>query len=156
MNKKYITIIIAVLVVVYASSLLFKDSALAPDAQDAKKLDVATTTPVTTTPPKPAVKKTTTSPAVPKVSAYTISYTDSGFNPGVIEVKLGSTITFVNNSSKELSVASTAIGGFGVTLLNQKGSINRGGTFSVTFTGTGTWSYMNRLNQRDGGNIIVK
>lgn len=155
MNKKYIILAIAVLVVLYASSLLFKDSAFAPNAQDAKKLDVATTTSSTTTAPKPAVKKTTT-PAVPKVSAYTISYTDTGFSPTVIEVKLGSTITFVNNSSRELSIASTDIGGFGVTLLNQKGSINRGGTFKVTFTGTGTWNYMNRLWQRDGGNIIVK
>lgn len=155
MNKKYIILAIAVLVVLYASSLLFKDSALAPNAQDAKKLDVATTTSSTTTAPKPAVKKTT-APAVPKVSAYTVSYTDAGFNPGVIEVKLGSTIKFVNNSSRELSVGSTDIGGFGVTLLNQKGSIGRGGTFSVTFTGTGTWHYMNRLYQRDGGNIIVK
>lgn len=155
MNKKYIILVIAVLVVLYASSLLFKDSALAPNAQDAKKLDLASTTPSITTAPKPAVKKTTT-PAVPKVSAYTVSYTDAGFNPGVIEVKLGSSVKFVNNSSRELSVASTDIGGFGVTLLNQKGSIVRGGTFSVTFTGTGTWHYMNRLWQRDGGNIIVK
>lgn len=155
MNKKYIILAIAVLVVLYASSLLFKDSALAPNAQDAKKLEIATTTPSTTTTPKPAVKKTT-APAVPKIGAYTVSYTEAGFNPGVIEVKLGSTVTFVNNSNRELSVASTDIGGFGVTLLNQKGSIARGGTFSVTFTGTGTWHYMNRLWQRDGGNIIVK
>ena len=155
MNKKYIILVIAVLVVLYASSLLFKDSALAPNAQDAKKLEVATTTSSTTTAPKPGVKKTST-PAAPKIGAYTVSYTDAGFSPGVIEVKLGSTIKFVNNSSRELSVASTDIGGFGVTLLNQKGSIVRGGTFSVTFTGTGTWRYMNRLYQRDGGNIIVK
>jgi len=155
MNIKYIIVIIVVLVLAYASSLFVKERALAPNPQDAKKIEVATTTSSTTTTPKPAVKKVTV-PATPKISAYTISYTDAGFNPSVIEVKLGSTIKFVNNSNKELSVASTGIGGFGVNLLNQKGSINRGGTFSITFTGTGTWSYMNRLWQRDGGNIIVK
>ena len=155
MNKKYIIFIIALLVVGYVSSLLVKKNALAPDAQDAKKIEVATTTTPTVTTPKPAVKKTTV-PATPKIDAYTISYTDTGFKPEVIEVKIGSTIKFVNNSSRELSIASTDIGGFGVTLLNQKGSIVRAGTFSVTFTGTGTWRYMNRLYQGDKGSIVVK
>ena len=155
MNKKYIIFIIALLVIGYASSLLVKKNTLAPDAQDAKKIEVATTTTSTATTPRSAVKKTTV-PATPKVGAYTISYTDTGFNPEVTEVKIGSTIKFVNNSSRELSVASTDIGGFGVTLLNQKGSIVRGGTFSVTFAGTGTWRYMNRLYQGDKGSIVVK
>lgn len=156
-RKKTIIIAVAVIIALYGAFVLFSGPSLAPLNEGMMPLTpmTATTTPTTPPAPNPAVKKTTV-PATPKVSAYTVSYTDAGFNPGVIEVKLGSTVTFVNNSNRELSIASTDIGGFGVTLLNQKGSINRGGTFRVTFTGPGTWHYMNRMWQRDGGNIIVK
>lgn len=156
-TRDIVIIIVSILIVIYSAFLLITKPAVAPELGD-----IATTTTeiATTTIPATLVKKTTpakTTTAPVKIGTYTVSYTDNGFNPSTIEVKVGSIVQFINNSSREMSVASAGIGGFGaVTMLNQQGSVKRGGTFKATFTGVGAWNYMNRLWQGDKGTIVVK
>ena len=156
-TRDTIIIVVAVLAIIYGAFSFITKPAVAPGLGD-----IATTTTeiATTTAPTTAVKKTTTpkTTTVPtKIGAYTVSYTDKGFNPSTIEIKVGSTVQFINNSSREMSVASAGIGGFGaMTMLNQQGSVKRGGIFNATFTGVGAWNYMNRLWQGDKGTIVVK
>lgn len=155
MIKKYIIVIIAVVLAVWLGFFFKQKAAVAPEAPVNGAEEQATTTaPVATT----TVKKTTTTKiSTPKVSSYAVYYTDRGFSPATIEVKVGSTITFINNSSKEMSIASAGIGGFGaVTLFNQTNAVGRGGTFKVSPAGVGAWNYMNRMWQGDKGTIVVK
>lgn len=159
MNNKNTTIIavIAIIIALYGAFLLFNKPAVAPEVGDMATTtgEMATTATPTTTMKKTTPAKMTT--ATPKIGTYTVLYTDSGFSPSILEVKIGGKVSFVNNSSKEMSIASTGIGGFGaVTTLNQGGSVKRGGTFTATFTGVGAWGYMNRLWQGDKGTIVVK
>lgn len=155
MIKKYIIVIITIVFAVWLGFFFKQKAAIAPEAPVNGVEEMATTTVnVATTTVK---KTTTTKTATPKIGLYTVYYTDKGFSPTTIEIKVGSTITFVNDSSKDMSIASAGIGGFGaVTLFNQEGSVGRGGTFKVSPSGVGAWNYMNRMWQGDKGTIVVK
>lgn len=87
----------------------------------------------------------------------TVSYTGSGFTPSTITVEAGITVTFVNNSSKSMWVASDAhpshkdLLGFD----QLKGSGN-GTSYTYTFKKAGEWSYHNHLSAGQRGTVVVK
>ncbi len=136
----------------------------------------------TQTPPPQAAEETGTvagtefadnskdgAPAAPPVSAFTVRYTDQGFSPSSMTVPLGTTVTFVNQSSGEMWIASDehpshtsydgsnkdthcAAGYTGVKPLDE---CSTGTTFSFTFTKAGTWGFHNHRNDDAHGTIIV-
>jgi plastocyanin len=85
-----------------------------------------------------------------------VTYTDSGFSPLSQTVKKGSTITYMNESSRGMWVASGVhpthqlLPGFDQLL-----SVPKAGIYEYTFTKTGTWSYHNHVNPTDVGTIVV-
>lgn len=87
----------------------------------------------------------------------TVGYTGSGFSPSTITVEVGTTVTFVNNSSKSMRVASSVhpthkdLPGFD----QLKGSGN-GTSYTYTFEKAGQWSYHNHLSASHKGTVIVK
>jgi plastocyanin len=87
----------------------------------------------------------------------TVNFTNNGFSPSSIEVKAGTIVTFVNQSSLGMWVASdphpthTNYPGF-----DEKGQVSNGGNYSFTFTKVGTWGYHNHLDPRRIGSIIVQ
>lgn len=119
----------------------------------------------TTSEPAPAV--TETAPVVDSngedaspeesMEVTTVHYSDSGFSPGSITVEVGSTVTFVNDGSKSMWVASSVhpthrdLAGFD----QLKGSGN-GSSYSYTFEKVGEWSYHNHLSAGDQGKVVVK
>lgn len=86
-----------------------------------------------------------------------VTYTDSGFGPTTLEVSVGSTVTFVNESSRGMWVASAVhpthqlLPGF-----DQLSQVSRGGTYEYTFARIGTWKYHNHQNPADTATIVVK
>lgn len=86
----------------------------------------------------------------------TVSYTDSGFTPNSMTVKKGTTVTFVNNSSKGMWVGSDLhpthqlLPGF-----DQLKSVQKGGTYEYTFIKEGTWTYHNHVGAADKGTVVV-
>ena len=91
------------------------------------------------------------------VAARTVvTYTDTGFAPKTAAVKTGSTVTFVNESSGGMWVASDVhpthqlLPGF-----DQKSSVASGGTYEYTFTRIGTWTYHNHQNPTDQATVVV-
>ena len=90
------------------------------------------------------------------VAARTVvNLTDSGFAPSPT-VKVGTTVTFVNESSGQMWVASdphpihTLLPGF-----DQKASVGKGGTYEYTFVKVGTWTYHNHMNPSTKGTVVV-
>lgn len=86
----------------------------------------------------------------------TVSYTDTGFAPNTLTVKKGTNVTFTNQSSKGMWVASALhpthqlLPGF-----DQLKSVARGGTYEYTFDKVGTWKYHNHVNPADTGTVVV-
>lgn len=92
----------------------------------------------------------------PQPSVVYVSYTDSGFTPSAISVANGTTVVFTNNSSQMLWVASNPHPSHtDYPELNSMGGISPGGSFSFTFTRSGTWGYHNHMNPGYGGVVLV-
>jgi plastocyanin len=87
----------------------------------------------------------------------TVEYTEQGFTPKTITVKVGTTVTWVNKDSDPMWVASnphpihTDLPGFDA--LKQ---IPTGETYSYTFTKVGNWGYHNHLNPSNTGTVVVE
>ncbi len=115
--------------------------------------------------PKPAAQtnqqtkspQSQSEPATESSTESTVNYTDQGFNPSSLTVKSGTTVTFINQSSNPMWVASdphpthTKLPKF-----DGLKNIPKGGSYQFTFTKTGTWGYHNHLAPADLGRIIVQ
>ena len=107
--------------------------------------------------PATAQPETGTAAAVPEAS-MTVTYTDSGFSPKSITVKLGDTVTFMNASSKMMWVASAP---HPVHTNYPEFDAKKGSAFeeSYSFTfddKTGSFNYHNHLNPTDFGTVVVE
>lgn len=102
------------------------------------------------------------------VEEFTIERTDSGYGPNPLTVKVGSTVTWVNNSSGVHRPASaqhpthTAYPGSGITkcggsaaILDACKDLASGETFSFTFNEVGEWFYHDHRNPSTFGKVIV-
>jgi hypothetical protein len=91
------------------------------------------------------------------VTETTVAYKDDGFHESVTYIKLGSTVVFKNDSSRDMWVASaphpthTAYPEF-----DQKKSVTRGGVYSFTFTKVGSWKFHNHMMPNQTGTIVVR
>lgn len=111
-----------------------------------------------------------TSPADSPPESNTIYLTSSGFQPSELTVQQGETVTWVNNASSPMWVASnrhpTHTNYAGSTLREhcQNGDqssaafdqCSAGDEFSFTFEKTGDWGYHNHENPGQGGTITVE
>lgn len=86
----------------------------------------------------------------------TVEYTDNGFSPKTITVKKGTKVTFTNNSSTSMWVASDVhpthqlLPGF-----DELTSAAKGGSYAYTFAKVGTWTYHNHVNPTMRGTVVV-
>lgn len=87
----------------------------------------------------------------------TVTYTNSGFSPKSITIKVGESVTFVNNSSSLLHVASnphpihTDLLGF-----DSKNTFSAGESYTYTFEKTGEHGYHNHLNPTSTGVVVIE
>ena len=99
---------------------------------------------------------------------YTIRYNGSGFSPSSITIAKGDIVTFVNESNKNMWVASAIHPShkvYGGTTLNEHcfgGASNpafdqcsTGNSYSFTFDKTGKWGYHNHVRAGGIGTIVV-
>lgn len=91
------------------------------------------------------------------VAARTVvTLSDKGFAPNSVTVKAGTTVTFVNESTGAMWVASdphpthTLLPGF-----DELASAEKGGTYEYTFTKVGTWTYHNHRMPSEKGTVVV-
>lgn len=85
-----------------------------------------------------------------------VQYTNSGFSPKEITVKVGTIVTFTNQSDGGMWVASAPHPTHSIyPELDQLKSVAKGGTYEFTFTKVGTWKYHNHLKSTDFASVIV-
>lgn len=96
-------------------------------------------------------QQTETAPA----GATQITYSDSGFSPAQINVKVGDTMTFKNDSKTAVQVNSAPHPAHTQFPELNIGTIAAGESKSVTFTTAGTKKYHNHLNASQSGSIVV-
>ncbi|OGI29268.1 MAG: hypothetical protein A2288_00610 [Candidatus Moranbacteria bacterium RIFOXYA12_FULL_44_15] len=86
-----------------------------------------------------------------------VAYTDAGFSPKTVTVKVGDTVMFRNDSSGGMWVASaphpvhTDYPEF-----DAKKSYVKGEAYSFTFEKSGTWKFHNHLKSTDFGSVTVE
>jgi len=85
-----------------------------------------------------------------------VTYTGNGFAPNPVTVRVGAIVTFVNESTGGMWVASDVhpthqiLPGF-----DQLTSVQKGGMYEYTFDKVGTWRYHNHTNPQDAGSVVV-
>lgn len=85
-----------------------------------------------------------------------VRYTNIGFLPKTITIEEGTTVTFTNESTGGLWVASdnhpshSILPGF-----DQKETVSTGGTYSYTFTKAGSWGFHNHMRPEHEGIVFV-
>ncbi len=102
-------------------------------------------------------------------ATHTITYSDQGFSPSSLSVKVGDTVTFMNQSSRTMWAASdahpthTQYDGTSLqqhcatgTSFDECKAAANGGSYSFTFTKAGTFNYHNHVRAADNGTIVVK
>src|SRR3989344_5462020 len=102
---------------------------------------------------------------------YEIIYTDSGYSPSELTIKIGDTVTWKNESSSGMWTASamhpthTLYSGTSLEehcknnqsdSFDECSSIKSGESWSFTFEKQGTWPYHNHVQTGHFGKIIVK
>lgn len=86
----------------------------------------------------------------------TITYSDSGFSPSEVKVKVGESVTFKNDSADNVQVNSAPHPQHTQFPELNLGAIAPGESKSVTFTSAGTKKYHNHLNTSQFGTIVVE
>ncbi|OGG64440.1 hypothetical protein A3C94_01890 [Candidatus Kaiserbacteria bacterium RIFCSPHIGHO2_02_FULL_55_17] len=103
------------------------------------------------------------------IAGMTIAYTASGFSPANVTIPLGTTITFVNQTSDRMWAASAMHPTHEVydgTALEQHCAAGYAGeapfdqcaateSYNFTFTKAGDWKYHNHANTAHFGSIVV-
>jgi plastocyanin len=86
-----------------------------------------------------------------------VSYTDTGFSPSPLMVKQGTTVVFVNESSKKMLVASASYPQHQILpTFVQKSAVGTNGVYEYTFSSVGTWKYQNDEMPNESGVVIVE
>ena len=93
---------------------------------------------------------------VPIPGANVVTYSDSGFSPNSITLKVGEKVEFKNNSSANVQVNSAVHPTHQLYPELNIGVIAPNETKTVTFTKAGTYKYHNHLNASQTGEIVVE
>ena len=113
------------------------------------------------------IQKTTTTTTLQSTSAnnYVVRITADGFSPSTLTIKVGDTVTWINEDSKQHWIASDPHpihtgypekgGCIGSTFDSCRG-LNPGESWSFTFRYSGTWGYHDHLRPYLTGKIIVE
>lgn len=167
MDKKFIIGIIAVIAIIIGSYFLLKSSSQAPQVQNTT--DQTSDTTQQNTQDQNVVENGTTQ--VPTAKTYDVVYTDAGYSPATLTIKVGDTVNFKNESSGGDWVGSamhpTHTAYSGTTLqqhcpdtandaFDECSADKPGESWSFTFAKIGSWGYHNHVNAKHFGKITVE
>lgn len=160
MKTSTVVAIVVAVIVIAGAAWFFLQPTATNNIQVNTNETAGTTTESTTT--------ATTTPATN--NTVTVLYGTNGFTPSTVTIHQGDTVTFVNNGSDQMWVASAphpthtgydgttesvhCAGGYtGALPFDQCAA---GKNFSFTFTKVGTWAYHNHFNTSAFGKVVVQ
>jgi len=127
-----------------------------PGKPDAKTTPTPTSVTLRETEGTVAITSQTGSEKGGVTARVVVTYTDSGFSPSPLSVKVGTTVTFVNESGRGMWVASAVHPTHQLLPgLDQLKSVAKGGSYEYTFTKAGTWKYHNHSVPGNTGSVVV-
>lgn len=94
-----------------------------------------------------------------------VVYTDSGYAPVAVEIKVGDTVAFQNKSSQAMWTASAmhpthavypVTGGCIGSAFDACKGVQPGDSWSFKFDVAGSWEYHDHLNPKYFGTVVVK
>jgi plastocyanin len=89
-------------------------------------------------------------------SKVAIVYSDTGFSPAKVTVKKGTTVSFTNQSSGEMWVASDVHPTHQLLpSFDAKKGMAKGSTYEYTFTKVGTWTFHDHIQETYVGSVVV-
>lgn len=165
-TKKWLIGVIVILAVLWVAYVLMTKNSEAPVNTDegavADETVVGDTNDVSSTMPVPSTntremevigEETTPDQIVQNI----VKYTDNGFEPSTLSIKKGESVTFTNNSSRGVWVASAFHPTHEVyPAFDQLKSVPNGGEYTFTFDKVGEWKYHNHVSASHFGTVIVK
>lgn len=107
--------------------------------------------------PTPEPKPKVSASALESQSApETITYSANGFAPKTLNIKIGTKVTFVNESDQSMWVASSPFPSHSnYPAFNEGHAVGKGGMYTFVFTKNGAYNYQNDKNPAFTGTIIV-
>lgn len=152
MNKNLIyTIVVLILMVASVFALIKSNKETKKEAADTTNTEV-TEESVTT-----EETESTSTEEIITATEHEVIYGSMGFVPSNLEIKVGDTVSFKNESGKGMWVASNPHPSHSETPEFDAGiSVATGNSWSFTFTEKGSFGFHNHLNSSQGGKIIVK
>ncbi|MBI2096719.1 MAG: cupredoxin domain-containing protein [Candidatus Sungbacteria bacterium] len=146
--KKYLIGIIVLIIIVGGLALWISKNSSRPDAlpETPSEQVPAPNQPASPTPPPQASDQ-----------SAVVTYADSGYAPSILQVKVGTTVTFKNQSSNEMWTASAVHPTHTVyPEFDAKRGYTTGDSYSFTFTRVGSWKYHDHFLPSHTGTIVVK
>ena len=155
MNKKIAIVLILIVVILGGYFLLNNKKVQAPSTN--------TETPKTLSTETPATNQTS--------KQYVITYTDAGYSPSTLTIKLGDTVTWANDSSLNMWPASAMLPSHIVysgtsisehcpdtagTSFDACKGITSGNSWDFIFNTKGSWKYHDHLSPSFFGTIVVE
>ncbi|OGG14521.1 hypothetical protein A2773_05585 [Candidatus Gottesmanbacteria bacterium RIFCSPHIGHO2_01_FULL_39_10] len=141
MNKLYLIIGVVVLVLVAGFMMMQNQTA-------------TTITPNTNAEPTSVVEEV--GPTEEVMEKNVVNYSDSGFSPQSLTVKVGTPVTFINQSAGQMWVASAPHPQHtDYPEFDELKSVEKDGEYTFTFDKVGTWKYHNHKNASDFGSVTV-
>jgi plastocyanin len=113
------------------------------------------------TPPPPAssnnnTNSNTNTGSEPQSGEVTINYTTSGYSPSTVNIKKGTKVTYVNQTSGVMWPASAPHPTHtDYPEFDPKQAIAAGQSWSFTFDKTGTWRFHDHQNPSKFGSVVV-
>ena len=161
--NKFVIVIIVVLIIILGGYFIWGKmyQSTSPAYQPLSEQ----TTPQLNVNPQPSTEQ------VPTTNNNIITYTNSGYSPNTLTIKVGETVTWKNQSSSGMWTASamhpshTKYSNTSLdehcpdtanTSFDECKSAQPGESWSFTFQKKGTWGYHNHVKASDFGKIIVE
>jgi plastocyanin len=148
MNKAVAAIAVIVILVIGGMALAKKDKNNKPETG-------ANTAP-TSQSAQPASNSSNNQAGNDQSQSSTITYSNNGFSPSTLSVKVGTVITIKNTSSNPLQFSSDPHPQHTDDPELNMGALSSGQSQTLTVTKTGTHGYHNHLNPGDTGTLVVQ
>ncbi len=147
MNKTAVAVTVIILAVLAVGAALYLKNQVQPTNPD-----VAQTTTITPTVTETPAVTTTVIPAA-VIAKVEVKFTDNGYEPKTLTVKKGTTVTFVNKSTKTMWVASAPHPTH--TDYPEFDQGQNADTYEFTFDKVGSWKFHNHSPFQAGGVVNV-